>query len=86
MPTPKRLPKVIVRKLGKHKADGLYFQDGEEIHIDKRLKGVRKLDVYIHEYLHHYFTDMDEDTVANCATDLAGFLWLVGVRFVDNGE
>ena len=77
--------KVIEAHLGQYKADGLAWPADRVIAIDKRLKGVRKLDVYIHEYTHCRFPEMDEETVSKFATHLAKFLFHHHVRFTDAG-
>ena len=47
----KQHPKVIQRKLGREKADGLYCDN--IIEIDPTLPPMRYLIVLIHEYLHN---------------------------------
>ena len=77
--------KVLEAHLGQYKADGLAWPDDKVIAVDKRLRGVRKLDVYIHEFTHCHFKEMDEKTVTDFATALAKFLFHHHVRFTDNG-
>lgn len=77
--------KVIEAHLGQYKADGLAWPKDRVIAIDKRLRGCRKLDTYIHEYTHVYFPEMDEQTVTKFATSLAKFLFHHHVRFTDAG-
>jgi len=77
-------PKVIYRKLGKNRAWGQYCSVSNTIEIDTRLKGKKKLDIFIHERTHAYFKDMDEETVTEFATIMADFLFKHHVRFVDN--
>jgi len=75
-------PPVILTKLGRQKADGI--NDWTNIYIDERLKGKRKLDVYIHEYMHYLFPDMNEKNIRSSATRLTDFLWKHHTRMVDN--
>ena len=77
-------PKVVVKKLGKEKAWGMYHQDENTIEVDARLSGKLKLEIYCHEYLHHLHKQMSEEDVTRSAKYLADFLWKHHVRFVDN--
>lgn len=79
-------PKVIVKKLGKERAWGQYDAKNNTIEIDERLVGKNKLIVFTHEYLHHLFPFMDEETVTKSADALSDFLWKHHVRFVDNSK
>lgn len=76
-------PKVEYVKLGKEKAWGMYNSEGT-IKIDPRLRGKKKLDIFIHEYTHHFFPYIEEEDVEAFATHIADFLWKHHVRFVDN--
>lgn len=77
-----RLPPVIERKLGRHKADGLCWDDGT-IEIDPRLKGKRRLETLIHEMLHHRNPHWIEEKVETEGEILARFLWKHGIRTLD---
>ena len=77
-----KLPPVIERKLGRHKADGLCWDDGT-IEIDPRLKGKRRLETRIHEMLHHRNPHWTEEKVETEGEILARFLWKHGVRTLD---
>lgn len=76
-----RHPKVVVRRLGKHRAWGLF--DGE-IHIDERLRGKRKMEILIHEYLHFLDYEKPEEKVDLEARKITDYLWRQGARFADN--
>ena len=78
-----RHPRVVIRKLGKHKSWGLF--DGE-IHIEQRLKGRRKMEILIHEYLHFLDYDKPEEIVDLEARKITDFLWGQGVRIVEKEE
>lgn len=77
-PNAKRL-KIVTRKLGKHRAWGLYWEPWRNsvplIELDTRMKPDREMDTLIHESLHHLFPDMSEALVAEKATELAKILW-----------
>ena len=75
-----RHPQVIIRKLGQHKAWGLF--DGE-IHIDPRTKGRARIEVLLHERLHGIHPDMEEEDVRRTAAILADFLHRNHVRVVE---
>lgn len=74
-------PKVTERKLGKHKADGLCWQDGN-IEIDSRLRGCYRLEILCHETLHHMFSAMTEEEVIKHARVLSKVIWKQNYRRV----
>jgi len=78
------LPKVIETKLGREKADGIMVYDENTIYIDQRLKGINKLETYIHEFIHYQRPKLSEKTVLKEAKEMAEFLWKYHVRFVEN--
>ena len=80
----KHFPKVIETKLGRNKAEGIMSYDENTIYIDERLKGVNKLETYIHEFIHFQRPRVSEDTVLKEAKEMAEFLWKYNVRFVEN--
>lgn len=77
-----KLPPVIERKLGRHKADGLCWDDGT-IEIDQRLKGKRRLETLIHEFLHFRHDHWTEEKVELEGEAMARFLWKYGIRTLD---
>lgn len=79
-----KFPQVIETKLGRKKAEGIMVYDENTIYIDERLKGVHKLEVYIHEFIHFQRPRAAEKTVLKEAKELAEFLWKYNVRFVEN--
>lgn len=94
----RKLPRIVRRALGRHKADGLashYFDhefDREikyaepTIEIDIGLTGARRLEIVIHETLHLVFPWMSETLVTRSARYIARVLWKNGVRFQDESE
>lgn len=77
--------KIIYKKLGKEKAHGISYSDGE-IFIDSRLKGKKKLEILIHEVL-HLLNPMDsEETIVKKSVTLCKILWKEGYREIDNSE
>lgn len=75
-------PKVFYKKLGKQQAWGMYHSEGV-IELDPRLKGEKKLEIIVHEEMHHIFPDMTEEEVTSKAAELANFLYLQGLRFTE---
>jgi hypothetical protein len=78
--------KIIKAHLGNYKADGLAWPEDRTIAIDKRLKGLRKLDVLIHEISHIQNPKWPEIMVEGKASEMAKILWECGLRFVDLGD
>jgi len=76
-----KLPQVVERKLGNHRADGLCWQDGI-IEIDSRLRGCYRLEILCHETLHHMFPDMTEEEVIKHAKTLSRVVWEQNYRRV----
>jgi hypothetical protein len=74
-----KLPEVVERKLGRHKADGLWWPSGV-IELDPRIKGRRRLEVLIHEMMHERHPHWTEEHVTSEAEVMARFLWKQGVR------
>jgi hypothetical protein len=70
--------KVVERKLGKHRAYGLHWPG--EIHIDSGLKPKKKLEIFVHEYMHEICPEWDEKHVTSQAKRMADFLWSQGYR------
>ena len=77
--------KILLSHLGSYKADGLAWPEDRTIAIDKRLKGLRKLDVIIHEIIHIQNPKWPEIMVEGKATEIANILWELNYREVDNG-
>ena len=72
-PKPPKRPgkkvRVIRRKLGREKADGICFFDGK-VHVDERLSGIRLLETLIHELLHLEFPQISEDAVEEASKSI----------------
>mgnify|MGYP003435433982 CR=1 FL=1 len=81
---PKNQPKVERKKLGRN--EGLYWPTFNLIEVDTRLKGKKEMIIYIHEYLHKLFPDMEEDDVIINSESIADFMWKNHFRRVDLGE
>lgn len=71
-------PRVVEGHLGKYRADGLHWPG--EIHIDKRLLPKRKLEIFIHEYMHEICPEWCEEHVTKQAKLMGDFLWRHGYR------
>jgi len=77
-------PKVVNRKLGKHKADGLAYIESNEIHLDTRMAGKKHFEITCHEYLHILFPDWQENKINKTAKKITNFLWSENYRKVIN--
>ena len=75
--------KVIHRKLGKEKADGLAHIDSNTIEIDERLKGRYRLEITIHEALHILYPKDSETAIIRKSKRLTKGLWEQGYRKVE---
>lgn len=79
-----KLPKVVIRKLGKEKALGQAFIKENLIEIDPRQKPKTLLDTEIHEFLHIRFPDWSESKVKNEARILRNYLWKLKYRKIND--
>jgi hypothetical protein len=75
--------KVVRRKLGKEKADGLAHIDDNTIEIDERLKGKYRLEITIHEALHILYPTDSETAIIRKSKRLTNVLWKQGYRLVE---
>ena len=75
--------KVVSRKLGKEKADGLAHIDTGTIEIDERLKGRYRLLITIHEALHILYPKDSETAIIRKSKRLTKVLWEQGYRKID---
>lgn len=82
--TQKQKPEVRERKLGRHGAVGLCWEDGL-IEIDSDLKGIERIDTICHELWHHYEPELSETEVNRRGAQFAKVLWQMGYRRVDLG-
>ncbi len=75
---------LVERKLGRHKADGFFNPNNNEIEIHPNLPPKRELVVTIHEFNHYLHPDWDEDKVIKFSNKMANFLWKHNFRKVKN--
>ena len=80
----RKLPKVVIRKLGKEKAYGQAFVKENLIEIDPRQKPKTLLDTEIHEFLHIRFPDWSETKVRKEARFLRDYLWKLNYRKIND--
>jgi len=80
MPRP---PKITERKLGKHQAIGLCWNDGT-IEIDSRLTGRKRLEIVCHEIIHHIAPEWEEERVLHGGRIMGNALWKQGYRKTDS--
>lgn len=77
--------KIIYKKLGREQAYGVADSDGI-IYIDPRLKGRKKMEIYIHEIFHLFNPNDSEEEVVEKSVTLTKILWNLGYRQVDNSK
>ena len=75
--------KVIHRKLGREKAEGLAYKEDNEIHIEERMRKKPYLLVVIHELLHIYFPKLSEKEVDRISKKICNDLWRLKFRRID---
>ena len=61
------------------KAEGWTYHD-QKILIEERLKGRKRCEVEIHEFLHFANPNLSEEAVTLQAKDLSKILWALGYR------
>jgi hypothetical protein len=66
--------KIVRRKLGRERADGLCTWDGK-VHVDERLKGIAHLETVLHELLHNEFPSLREKAVAVASRNIAAAMF-----------
>lgn len=79
---PKKAPKVIEKKLGRHKAVGLSYVDDNLIEIDPRQSSKEYMLTLIHEKLHLIYPDWAEEQIVFLEKKLGNFLWRQNYRKV----
>lgn len=72
-----RSPRVIYRRLGRHKVWGFYSPEHRLIELDSSLKELPALELEIltHEGLHHVFPQLSEEEVMRAGDELSRILW-----------
>lgn len=80
----RKLPPIIIRPLGKHKADGLAWTD-QTLEIDCMLEGRLRLDAIIHEAMHMALPWLPEKYVLRASRYIAKVLWHMKYT-ADEGE
>jgi len=55
-------------------------QPNKRICLDSKRNGEEELEVWIHEFLHACFWDMDETAIEETAADISHALWRLGYR------
>lgn len=78
--------KVSYRKLGKEMAYGIADDVKRTIHLDERLKGIKHLEILLHEIMHIQNLEWSEETVLEKSKEMSRILWHEDYRRVDNKE
>lgn len=79
-----KVKKVIRRKLGRNKAWGLSNDATGTIEIDPRCKGIKDIEILLHESLHIVAPFLSEEAVSALAAEQARVIWGQGYRRSDN--
>jgi hypothetical protein len=74
--------KITERKLHRHKADGLAWVGGGLVELDPRMTERYRLEVLVHELLHHMHPEWVEEEVERHGEWLGKILWRQGYRRV----
>jgi len=74
--------KITERKLHRHKADSLAWVGDGRVEIDPRLSEKYRLEVLVHELLHHMHPEWVEEEVERHGEWLGKILWRQGYRRV----
>lgn len=75
--------KILEGHLGHYKAAGLAWTEKRTIAIDKRLKGLDRLETIVHEIIHVQNPKWPEIMVEGKAAEIAKILWDLGYRHCD---
>lgn len=75
--------KILEGHLGHYKAAGLAWTEKRTIAIDKRLKGLDRLETIVHEVIHVQNPKWPEIMVEGKAAEIAKILWDLGYRHCD---
>lgn len=82
----KKKIEVIYSALGRQKAWGIADIGDNTIYMDRKLKGVKEMEVLIHESLHLVNPIMEEKDIIKWSILITNTLWNLGFRKVDNNE
>jgi len=76
------LPKIYYKKLVK--VWGYAHTDKNIIELSHKLKGRKHLEILLHEIIHIYFPDYDEESVKEYAKAMSLLIWRQGYRRKQN--
>lgn len=80
----RKLPKIVFRPLGQHRADGLAWTD-QTLEVDCRMENRDRLETIIHEAMHMALPWLPEKFILRAALYIAKVLWHMEYR-ADEGE
>lgn len=85
----RKVTKVITKKLGRVRIEGervwgIANHDTGTIEIDPRCKGIKHLEILIHEAAHITLPFLTEEPISSSAAEIARVLWEQGYRKHDN--
>lgn len=76
--------KVVYKKLGRQRANGLAHVKDRVIVIDETLRGKKLGEILLHETIHVAHPEMSEEEVIRTSVMQINVLWQQGWRPVDN--
>jgi hypothetical protein len=82
----KQIHKIVHRKLGREKAQGLAWKEDNVLEVDERIYGYSYLLVMLHEHFHLKHPEWSETMVTKQSSKTARFLWELGFRWCDLGK
>lgn len=79
-----KVKKIVYKKLGRKQAWGEAYAEDGIIYIDSRCKGIKELEIIIHEASHIVQPYLAEEAIQEIGVELTRILWETGFRKVDN--
>lgn len=91
----RKLPHIMFRKMGRESADGQAYNQAFSgrfhvahpiIEVDPRTKNRRRLEILIHESLHHVFPALPENEILAAGRYVSKVLWHMQYRADDDWQ
>jgi hypothetical protein len=91
----RKLPHIMFRKMGREDADGQAINQafsGQSkvahpiVEVDPRTKNKKRMEIFIHESLHHVFPALPEHEILSAGRYVARVLWHMQYRADDDWQ
>jgi hypothetical protein len=79
-----KVTQIIYKKLKRRNAFGIAYTDTGIIELDPRLKGIKDLEIRIHEITHITLPFLSEEAVIDHSAEMARWLWKSDYRRHDS--